>query len=303
LNAWFSQHFQAVDAAIRKLAAQRAASVLNILVIGIALSLPAGAYVLLSNLQNVAARFSLEPQLSVFLGSGVKPAERDALERRLKGDPLVAAVKFVPRDVALAELKKTEGIAEVVSALNENPLPDAYVLKLRQAEPQQLEELAATLGKQPGVGHVQADSNWARRLAALIGIGRLGVALLGALLATGMVAVTFNTIRLQVLTQRDEIELASLLGATDSFVRRPFYYLGALQGLAGGGVALGILAGSLWLLNRGVRPVSETYGSTFELAFLAPADATAIAAFAALLGWLGAYLSVSIYLRGMDHSQ
>jgi cell division transport system permease protein len=124
--------------------------------------------------------------------------------------------------------------------------------------------------------------------------------LLATLLATGLVAVTFNTIRLQVLTQREEIEVARLLGATDGFIRRPFYYLGALQGLAGGLSGLVILAGSLLLLNQGVGALAVTYGSTFRLTFLAPGDAVGVALFASLLGWLGAYLSVSIYLRGIE---
>jgi cell division transport system permease protein len=300
MSAWLSQHWRALGDALGKIAGQRAASLLNILVVGIALSLPVGGYLLLGNLQSVATRFSLEPQLSLFLDAAAKPADREGLEKRLRSETRIGAVRFVSRTQALAELKKTEGIAEVVAALNQNPLPDAFVVKLRNIDPAQVDVLAAELGKVPGVGYVQADSGWARRLDALIGIGRAGIALLGALLATGMVAVTFNTIRLQVLTHREEIELARLLGATDAFIRRPFYYLGALQGLAGGAIGLAILAGGLAVLNRGVRLLSETYGSSFELAFLAPGDALGVAGLAGLLGWLGAYLSVSIYLRGIQ---
>lgn len=300
MKGWLSQHTQAFRAALRKLAAQSASSLLNVLVIGIALALPAAGYVLLANLQGVAARFSLEPQLSLFLDSTAKPADRENLEKALRSDGRIGEVRFVSREAALAELSKTEGIAEVVAALNQNPLPDALVVRLRENHPQELDTLAAELRKRPGVDHVQADSGWARRLAALIEIGRMAIAFAGVLLATGMIAVTFNTIRLQVLTQREEIEVAKLLGASDSFIRRPFYYLGALQGLAGGVVGLAILAGGLFQLNRGVRALSESYGSAFELAFLATWDAIAVAGFAGLLGWLGAYLSVSIYLRGVE---
>lgn len=300
MKGWLSQHAQAFRAALRKLAAQSVSSLLNVLVIGVALALPAAGYVLLANLQGVAARFSLEPQLSIFLDGTARPADRESLEKALKADRRIADVRFVSKEAALAELNKTEGIAEVVAALNRNPLPDALVARLRENRPQELDALAAELRKRPSVDHVQADSGWARRLAALIDIGRMAIAFAGALLATGMIAVTFNTIRLQVLTQRAEIEVAKLLGASDSFIRRPFYYLGALQGLAGGGVGLAILAGGLFLLNRGVRALSDSYGSGFELTFLASGDAFAVAGFAGLLGWLGAYLSVSIYLRGIE---
>jgi cell division transport system permease protein len=144
---------------------------------------------------------------------------------------------------------------------------------------------------------VQVDSAWAERLAALARIGRLALAALAVLLATGLVAVTFNTIRLQILTQREEIEVSQLLGATDAFVRRPFFYLGLLQGLAGGLLALVILWAGLAVLNTGVRDLAQAYGSSFQLAFLPARDVFAVIAFPALLGWLGAFLSVSKYLR------
>jgi cell division transport system permease protein len=112
-----------------------------------------------------------------------------------------------------------------------------------------------------------------------------------------LIAVTFNTIRLQILTQRDEIEVSKLIGATDAFIRRPFLYLGLVQGLAGGALALGIVWTGLALLNSEVRPLAQTYGSRFAFGFLSPGDALAVALFAGALGWLGASLSVSRYLR------
>jgi cell division transport system permease protein len=292
--AWLRQHRQACAGALRKLAAQRAASLLNALVIGVALALPAGGYLLLANLQGVAQRFSFEPQLSLFLKAGAKRAE---LESRLRADARVARLRFVSREDALEELRSAEGLADVVAALERNPLPDAFVLRAAQADPAALEALAGELRALPGVALVQVDSAWAQRLAALARIGRLTLAVLALLLATGLVAVTFNTIRLQILTQREEIEVSQLLGATDAYVCRPFFYLGLLQGLAGGLVALAILGASLAVLNPGVRELAQTYGSGFQLAFLTGDDSLAIVAFSGILGWFGALLSVSKYLR------
>jgi cell division transport system permease protein len=133
-----------------------------------------------------------------------------------------------------------------------------------------------------------------------MGTARLAIALLAALLAFGLVAITFNTIRLQILTQRAEIEISKLIGATDGFIRRPFFYLGALQGAAGGLLALAILGGSLRALNLGVAELAASYGSSFRLAFLSPGDAAAVVLFSAALGWLGAYLSVSKYLLEIE---
>jgi cell division transport system permease protein len=294
MMAWLRQHRDALARAFGKLRAQRSASLLNALVIGVALSLPAGGYALLANLQQVAQRFALEPQLSVFL----KPeANRAQLEGRLRADVRVAQLRFVSREDALRELRQSEGLAEVVAALERNPLPDAFVLRARDGSAAALEALAADVRALSGIAQVQVDSAWAQRLGALARIGRLALAVLALLLATGLVAVTFNTIRLQILTQRDEIEVSQLLGATDAFIRRPFFYLGLLQGLAGGALGLAILWAGIALLNQGVRDLAQAYGSSFQLSYLSGPEAIAVLGLSAFLGWAGALLSVSKYLR------
>ena len=293
--AWLRFHRQALAAALARFS--RSAGLLSALVIGVALALPAGGYALLESLRPVGARLTLEPQISVFLRPEAKRAEAEALGAALRADKRIARLRFVPREEALKDLQSVQGLSEVIAALGRNPLPDAFVVHAGDAS---MEALAADLRKLPGVAHVQADAAWARRLAALAGIGRLALWLLAGLLGIGLVAVTFNTVRLQVLTQRDEIEGSKLIGATDAFIRRPFYYLGLLQGLAGGAVALAIVAAGLALVNREVGPLAESYGSSFRFAFPPPGDALAIVVFAGLIGWLGAYLSVSRQLREMD---
>ena len=300
MRAWLRQHRQALAAAFGKIGAQKAAAALNALVIGIALSLPAGGYALLGGLRAATAGAALEPQLSLFLRADATRADAEALGARLKGEARLRGLRFVPREQALKELQSSEGLAEVVAALGRNPLPDAFVLHPASSDPATIEALAAELRALPGVAHVQADSAWARRLRAIAGTARLAIALLAALLAFGLVAITFNTIRLQILTQRAEIEISKLIGATDAFIRRPFYYLGALQGLAGGLVALAILWSSIAALNIGVAELAASYGSDFRLNFLAPGDSLAVLLFSVGLGWLGAYLSVSKYLLEIE---
>jgi len=283
-------------AALGKLAAQKASGAISALVIGVALSLPAGGYALLEGLSSLAAGVALEPQMSIYLKPDSTKDDAAALAARLKSDARIGRVRFVPRDQALKELKATEGLADVVEALDHNPLPDAFVVLASDSSPATLAALAEELRRAPSVAHVQADAVWARRLASLARLGRLAVILLAALLAFGLVAVTFNTIRLQILTQRDEIEVSKLIGATDAFIRRPFLYLGLLQGLAGGALALGIVWSGLALLNGEVRTLAQTYGSSFRFDFLSRGDSLAVLLFAGALGWLGASLSVSRYL-------
>ena len=293
MKAWLRQHRQALRSALRRI------GVLNTLVIGVALALPAGGYAVIDSLRGVTARLAPEPQISVFLSSGAKRAEADALGRALRAEPRIAGVRFVPRDEALKEMRSIEGVDELVAAIGRNPLPDAFVVTARGPE---VDTLAADLAKLPGVSRVQADAVWARRLAALAATLKLGLAILAALLGAGLVAVTFNTIRLQILTERDEIEVSKLIGATDAFIRRPFYYAGLLQGAAGGLLALGIVAFALWLLDGEVRSLAQSYGSDFRFGFLDAREAGAVVGFAGLLGWIGAQLSVSRHLREIEPS-
>ena len=289
MSAWLRQHRQALARAARRL------GWLNAVVIGIALALPAAGYALLESVRAVAGRLSVEPQISVFLDA--KRADPQALAARMKRDSRIARLRFVPREQALKELAAVQGLPELVGALGRNPLPDAFVVT---AADESIEPLAADLAKLPGVAHVQADALWARRLATIARLARIALWLLAGLLGAALIAVTFNTIRLQILTQRDEIEVSKLIGATDAFIRRPFYYGGLLQGLAGGAIALAIAAAVLALLNSEVRLLAASYGSEFRFSFLGLGDAAAFLLFAGFLGLLGAHLSVGRHLRNVE---
>jgi cell division transport system permease protein len=291
MNSWLRQHAQAFSRGLRRV------GLLNVIVIGVALALPTGGYALLESLRTVSGRLALDPQISLFLDA--KRADADALAAALKRDPRISRVRFVPREQALKELGGVQGLSDLIAALGRNPLPDAFVVTARE---ESIEPLAAELAKLPGVAHVQADALWARRLASIARVGRVGLWVLAVLLGVALVAATFNTIRLQILTQRDEIEVSKLIGATDGFIGRPFYYAGLLQGFAGGALALVLVAISLGLLNREVRTLSESYGSDFRFGFLGVPDAMGVLAFAALLGWLGAHLSVHRHLRAIEPS-
>ncbi len=289
-------HFRVFFATLRRLAAAPVSSTLNILIMGIAISLPVGLYVLLQNVQDLSVRVSTAPQISVFMALNASKPEIAQTGNRLAQQPGVARTAFVPREQALEELKRNSGLADVIAGLGQNPLPDAFIVYPKGTDPKSLEALRDEVQKWPKVDHVQLDSAWARKLEALLGFVRLGVLILAALLSVALVAITFNTIRLQILTQRDEIEISRLIGATDGFIRRPFLYFGFVQGLAAGIAAWIIIAGSLALLNVKLAGLAQLYGSSFALHSLTVGDSVSLLLFAAYLGWLGAWLSVSQHL-------
>jgi len=300
MTAWLRLHWMAFSATLAKLARTPFATLLNVLVIGIALALPAGAYALLVDLQAAAHGVSGDPEISVFMALDAKKEEVAAIDRRLRATAEVARVDFKPREAALEELKKSPSMGDVIAALNQNPLPDAYVLRLKKNDGDLMEKLAAEIRAWPQVEYVQVDSAWVRRVAAALKIGRMAVLVLAGLLSFALLAVTFNTIRLQILTQREEIEVSKLLGATNSTIRRPFYYYGAVLGILGGGAAGLIVFAALMFMNTGVAELARLYASDFRLEFLPAGDLAAILLFAAALGWLGAWLSVSRHLREFE---
>jgi cell division transport system permease protein len=299
MSAWLRHHGRSLAATLRRLARSPGATALNVVAIGVALALPFGAWVVLANAERLAGHAVGEPQLAVFMAIDAVRADAARVEAAVANAPGVRRHRFVSKDQALAELKQAEGAREIAATLGANPLPDAVIVDLVVGNSPVAEQLAAELRTLPKVALVQLDALWLQRLDALLRLGGVAVAVLAGLLAVGMIAVTFNTIRLQILTQQAEIEVSRLIGATTSYIRRPFVWQGTVTGLAGGLVALGLVAGTLHLLNAEVARLAATYGSDFRLALPPAGDQAACLGFAGALGWVGAYLSVSRHLLGI----
>lgn len=301
----FREHGFALRAALARITAAPGSFVFNVLVIALALMLPLAGLTVLDNVRPVSQGIAVEPEISVFIATDT-PASRvqamgDDIRQMVKREALQARVEFISRDKALDALRERAGLGDVVAALGNNPLPDAYVLTLARtddiATATRIDQLATALGKLPGVETVQLDSAWVKRLAALMKLATTALWLLAATLCGVVLAVVFNTIRLQVMTQAEEIAVSRLLGATDAFVSRPFYYTGALLGLVSGSVALAGVLLALWLLNASVVPLAALYGSAFRLAPLPATTAGVLLAGSAALGVIGAALSVRRSLR------
>ena len=300
MRSWLRHHALSFAQTMRRFAASPFASLLNALVIGVALALPLGGYVLIANLQQFARGLVTDAQISVFLAPDASKSDITEIDKRLRGTPGVTRVEFVGREQALAGLKRTPGMAEVVATLRDNPLPDAFVVTLATNEPELARRLEQEIKSLPRVAHVQADSAWVQRVSSLLKFGRTAVVLMATLLSFALVAVTLNTIRLQILTQRDEIEVSKLIGATNAYISRPFFYLGALQGMFGGLAACAIVELAIFVLNRDLAGLATLYGADAKLQLLSPADGLAVLAFAAALGWLGTFLSVSRHLYTIE---
>lgn len=300
MSNWLHLHWQSFLLAGRRMLLNPLATLLTMLVISIALSLPAGLYSLIDNLSSLGGRIDSTPQISVFMALDAQPNEVDKIRTKLKNHTSVSKARFISRADALRSLEKNSGLSDITKGLQQNPLPDAFVIESATQDPDALDKLRDEASRWPKVAHVQLDSAWARRLASFTELGQQAALLLAGLLGLALLAVTGNTIRLQILTQREEIEVSKLIGATSAFIRRPFLYYGTLQGLSGGLAAWLVVDAALFILNGHVAQVASLYSSDFRLLPLSIEPGLILLGFAALLGWLGAYLSVSLYLRKIE---
>jgi len=267
-------HRYALRVALRRLIQQPFSSLANILVIALSLTLPLMGAVVLSSTQPVLGQLPVEPQITLFLAHNAGAAQLDHITERLRTEygKDIAALRIVPRDEALAQLKRNPGWSEALAALpeNENPLPDAIVIRLHSdASSTDTATRADALAQQwrqwQAVDHVQLDSDWMQRLHAMLATLRIALWLLALGVGVVVLATTFNTVRMQALNQREEIDVARLVGATEAFVRRPFLYLGALSGIAAGLLAIAATAAALAPLNAALRVLATSYGAEFTL--------------------------------------
>lgn len=296
MNAFLAQHAGALRDAIRRLIASPLTTLLSLTVIGTALALPTAGWVILDNLRGLTGSASGAQQISVFMAMDAGKKDLAEIESRLR-QAKPGEWRFVSREIALKRLQSTEGMAEIVATLPKNPLPDAYIIEPSDTHPESLEQLAQSLGSWPKVAHVQLDSAWVKRFDTFLRVGKQSITLLAALFGGALVAVTFNTIRLQILAQATEIEVAKLIGATDAFIRRPYHYFGLLQGILGALFAALLVRLGGMLLADPLGELIGLYGGRFTVQGLAPEAMAALAVLGGALGWLGAQLSVSIYLR------
>lgn len=300
MKEWMNAHRQAFLLVLRKLRAAPLANLMMAGVIGVSLSLPAGLYLLIDNLHRAAGTIETEPQVTLFLALDTPADGIKTLEQQLRAYPDVQDFHFLGRDTAWRELQEKSGLQDALTDLQKNPLPDAFVVRARNGDPASVEALQNELSGWQYVEHTQLDAAWVKRLYALLKLGDKAVSILAGLLAFALVAIIGNSIRLQILTQREEIEVSTLIGATNRFIRRPFLYAGTVHGLAGGVTAWVIVYLALKVFNLSVDELALLYASNFSLQPLGLNASLVLVGSSAALGWIGSYWAVNRYLSRLE---
>jgi cell division transport system permease protein len=302
IGVYLGRHAQVLVGSLGRVAGQPLAAFMTMAVIGVALALPLLLNVFLQNARTAGGHLNDAFDLSVYLDKKADAGRAQALAKqlRLRGD--VAAVRVISAEEALKEFRGDSGFGKALDALKDNPLPDTLVITptLDAGTPQGTETLRAAIAAMPDVQIVQLDTDWIKRLQAILDVIRHAVMLTGALLAVGVVLIVSNTIRLDILNRRAEIEVMKLVGASDGFTRRPFLYSGFWYGLGGGVLAIILVSVGTLFLAKPVAQLSFLYGSGFRLEGLSLASMLEVLGGAAALAWAGSWLAVGRHIRAIE---
>lgn len=293
MKNWLNQHLHALQLVSQRLIEHWLNTLIICMVIGITTTLPGLMFVSLDNLQGVAQNIKQDAQISVFLIPDLNGNLLQRLINEIQALPQVKSVRYVTKDDALAQLSQQFTRQNMLADLPQNPLPDALFVTLVDTQPASLKPVQEALQQRSEVDELVVDSVWIERLHSMLALGKRIALIFAMLLGIAMITVISNTVRMQVLTHATEIEVSRLIGATHSFIRRPFLYLGSAYGLGGGMIAVLLLAVIVWSLKHPVQLLANNYQSDFQLVFHLMHIGGFILFISTAIGWIAAFIALT----------
>ena len=293
---WLNQHAQAIKLVLTRMHYNKLSTFMISLVIAVAMCVPGVFYMGVDHLSKLSNHMQDETEISLFLNLDASPNVASEIDTVLAKNTAIKQYHLVTKDQAWKDLKakaESNKIDNEVSQLSKNPLPDAFFIQAKSADPAALEALKNELQEIPGVDQAVLNAEWAKRLSSILALGTKIILFIAALLALALLVIIGNTVRMQILTQKEEIIVSKLIGATTSFIRTPFLYAGMIYGMFGGLLAIVILTLIVQLYNQSVTQLSNLYSSDFSLPWFNIPLYIAIIITSILIGWLGSYLSVT----------
>ena len=302
VQTWLARHAQTLVGSLGRIVRHPLATLMTMAVIAIALALPLFLDVLLQNARVATADWNQAFDLSVYLDKKAGSERAQGLAKQLRAREDVAAVRVITAEQAFKDFRTASGFGKALDALADNPLPNTLVVTptLAASTAEGTESLKSSIGAMSNVEVVQLDTEWVQRLNAMLDVLRRVVWLTGALLGLGVALVVGNTIRLDILNRRAEIEVMKLVGATDSFARRPFLYSGIWYGLGGGVGAVLLVAVAVAVLAGPIERLAVLYGSRFHLEGLGWVTGARVLGVAIALGWFGSWVAATRHIRAVE---
>lgn len=277
-------------------------SIMTVFVLGISLALPATLHLFVKNAEQVSEQWDSASQITLFVKLSTSDKSAQNLVKRIKLYTEVSDVHYISAKQALKEFKILSGFGQSLEYLDENPLPATILVTPteRSSQPSAANELLAKLKQEHEVDQGKLDLEWLTRLEAIAQLIEdivMGVALL---LCTSVVLIVGNTIRLAILNQKEAIAVMKLVGATDSFIQRPFLYSGVWYGIFGGILSWLVVTLLAYHLTSAISNLTDLYQSNFQLQGLALNEALLLIAVAVILGLVGSYISVRKHIRAIE---
>ena len=294
---YFTLHFEAAKNAVRQLFKQPLATLLILVMLAIAMSLPLALYLGVQSSQAVLGKLNESPQITLYMEQNAVDADSAVVKELLAADKRIEKSEFIGKAQGLSELQTSMGEQDIVSMLDSNPLPDAFVVSPKPGgTPSEMQALRQDLAKLPMVESAQLDTEWMQTLYQIDDFVQKVLAFLSVTLSVAFVLVAHNTIRLQILSRKEEIEITKLLGAPSSFIRRPFLYQAVWQSLLAAGLSLVLCA---WLIHATqplVAQIFHPYGLNIEWRFFHTWEWLSVCGIVAALGIAGAWLATRQHL-------
>lgn len=300
-RAWLRRHSYSFFSSLGVLVKHKVGTLMTVLVLGIAMFLPLGLYITLANLDGMNLRQDEWSAITVFFEAGTTQEEVNRVADELKQRFETDAVAIISPAQGMADFRDASGFGESLDMLEENPLPWVMQVSPHQGSTEEVEaQVGALTGFLESVDSIevtQFDYKWLQRLGRMVELGQAAVTVLVLLFGLAVIVVVANTIRLDVASHAEEIEILALVGAGNAFVRQPFLYTGLWYGLMGGLLAVLLLGITMLYLGRPLGLLLETYGTIFNLRGLGIQQSLWVLSGGGFLGWLGAWISVQRYLR------
>lgn len=267
-------------------------SLLAIVTIAVSLFL-GGVFLLVSdNLRQLVSQWRRESKIVVYLEPGATATAREALRGRLAALPWTSAVTDVPPEEARRRFVQSfPSLAGLLEGWGEEPLPGSLEVAVswREADRAELDAWAAELEAAPEVAMVDDDRDWLAQVETMVVVLEgLGLVVGAILLGTAVFTIA-SVIRLTAYLYHDEIAVMRQVGATEFFIRGPFYVEGLFQGVAGGALAVATLfAAHSLVVGRSESVVTDALAGDF----LAPGQLVALVVLGGAAGLAGAVASL-----------
>ena len=301
LAAWAREHALLLKESFEHIAHNLLASMLAWTLIGIALSLPLGLYLIQSGLQLLTGPWSTSPGVTLYLEGGIGKERLSSLQRSFEEDSRIESATYVSPDAALDQFSDIVGLEALVDELASNPLPGAFdLVPASGLSPSDVARLLGELESIEDVQDVVSEGLWLNRALALSKlVGRLSL-ILAALFGVGAVLVTASSVRLVIESRLAELQVMSFVGATPRFMRRPFIYFGLMYGLGGGLMATMLISIGILVLREPALAFLGSYGVTVSAPGFDTRLVVFILAFAALIGTVGAQGACRRRLKSLE---